>query len=664
MSACGSLPICKQNCSVATQWRLANNGQIQADADVVGAGVRNCSISWQIMLDKANISVQVIISFIVTAHATFIVVVLGYLTYSFEDVCTNQADIKFVECVRWFLMRVYALLRHVGSKLLRRSAPVSDKNEGEAGSDLLEKEDNPARKYRIEAFRDFMLALSDQQLVTGLAMLVAGFGRWSEISIYSANVVSALAFFSASVHMGTLDFLITYLRGHGIVKGCRVFAMMCTLLLLIFILGMQLSSTWWVDDQRSNLFVICAGFVLARLYVILILIWQHYLKLHMLYSRWGRLPQGEDLETKKKLVRYGIKEFDYRENLYKQRAREEIMKPPTWRRKIVTWRLVESFAFHEVCGSPVWQIAWLLYANVYGAILIFVLRKDHGGTVGPFNTMGFGQIVPVFLLVLLIFALVESVYGYTDAVKEIAAQEGSGQSETASASSFTPTEGDSLVYGPPSELTEETGDEQDPEESLFETPSCEGSPSTPLHEIQNNHQNTEQLDVASLTTTDLAEWEEAKEILEPAAHFEQEVLGSAMEHQRHENQARRDSQLILPGIIRAHSSGIEAPARSRLSANTLHRVRRKEGQPTRQEHWKFSTTTQKQPKPLTTNESSLFFLQPPTTALRGSTPKALLASLLPHVPHFSGTLSRTALLPSSPVLSRKRWWMCPQYLGR
>ncbi|KAK5549693.1 hypothetical protein LTR46_011906, partial [Exophiala xenobiotica] len=320
MSACGSLPICKQNCSVATQWRLANNGQIQADADVVGAGV--------------------IISFIVTAHATFIVVVLGYLTYSFEDVCTNQADIKFVECVRWFLMRVYALLRHVGSKLLRRSAPVSDKNEGEAGSDLLEKEDNPARKYRIEAFRDFMLALSDQQLVTGLAMLVAGFGRWSEISIYSANVVSALAFFSASVHMGTLDFLITYLRGHGIVKGCRVFAMMCTLLLLIFILGMQLSSTW--------------------LYVILILIWQHYLKLHMLYSRWGRLPQGEDLETKKKLVRYGIKEFDYRENLYKQRAREEIMKPPTWRRKIVTWRLVESFAFHEVCGSRVWQIASLL----------------------------------------------------------------------------------------------------------------------------------------------------------------------------------------------------------------------------------------------------------------------------------------------------------------
>ncbi|EXJ64296.1 hypothetical protein A1O7_00632 [Cladophialophora yegresii CBS 114405] len=256
-------------------------------------------------------------------------------------------------------------------------------------------------------------------------MLVAGFGHWSEISIYSANVVSGLAYFSTSVHMGTLDYLITYLRGHGIVKGCRVFAMVCTLLLLLFILGMQLSSAWWVDDQTSNLFVICAfwdfstrwntyddaGFVLARLYVMVILVWQHYLRIDILYSRWGRLPQGEDLMTKKRLVKYGIEDFDYREILYKQRAREEIITPRTWRRTIVTWTLIESFAFHEICGSRVWQIATLLYANVYGAILIFALREDHQGTVGPFNTMGFGQIVPVFLLALLIFALVESVHG-------------------------------------------------------------------------------------------------------------------------------------------------------------------------------------------------------------------------------------------------------------
>lgn len=353
-------------------------------------------------------------------------VVLGYLTFSFEDDCTNKADIKIVGCFRWFLKRLYLVLRQTCGKLLRHTDAVNvGLSDNVIRFDLPERQEHPARKYRIEAFRDFMLALSDQQLVTGLAMLVAGFGHWNEISIYSANVVSALAYFSASVHMGTLDFLMTYLRGHGIVKGCRVFAMVCTLTLLVFLLGMGLSSTWYVDNKRSNLFLICAfwnfafgwdtydglGYVVSRLYIIGILIWLHYERIDTLYSVWGPLPQGEDLMTKKKLERYGIKGFDYREKRYKQRARQIIVVAPNWRRTFATLRLVESFAFHEVFGSRIAQISSLLYANIYGAILIFDLRRAHEGTVGPFNTMGFGQIVPVFLLVLLIFALIESVYG-------------------------------------------------------------------------------------------------------------------------------------------------------------------------------------------------------------------------------------------------------------
>ena len=39
MSICKLQPVCKANCSVATQWALAETGQIQADADIVGAGV-------------------------------------------------------------------------------------------------------------------------------------------------------------------------------------------------------------------------------------------------------------------------------------------------------------------------------------------------------------------------------------------------------------------------------------------------------------------------------------------------------------------------------------------------------------------------------------------------------------------------------------------------
>lgn len=270
-----------------------------------------------------------------------------------------------------------------------------------------------------------MLALSDQQLVTGLAMLVACYGRWGGITIYSANVVSALAYFSASVHMGTLDFLTSYLRGHNIVRGCRVFAMICTATLLVFLMLLQLSSSWGVAVDRSNLFVICAfwdytmmsgsldylNYALGKLYVVIVLVYVHFERIKTLYSVWGRLPQGQDLMTKARLVKYGIKDFEYRKDLYKERARNIIIRPPSLGKTLATWRLVESYAFHETHDSRVWQIASLLYANIYGAILIFELRNEHQGTVGPFNTMGFGQIVPVFLLVLLLFALVESVYG-------------------------------------------------------------------------------------------------------------------------------------------------------------------------------------------------------------------------------------------------------------
>ena len=307
----------------------------------------------------------------------------------------------------------------------KKVVPSTAISEGPATADIPEPETDPARKYRIEAFRDFMLALSDQQLVTGLAMLVAGFGGFSDITIYSANVVSALAYFSASVHMGTLDFLTTYLRKHGIVKGFRVVAMMGTAGLLVFLLGMQVKSNWWVRYGRSNLFVSCAlwnptndyttlddlGAALGKAYVIANILLQHGERAWSLYSRLGRLPQGEGVYTSKRWQKHKISNARYRILIYKQRARELMLDNPSWRRTCKSWLMAESFAFHETYDSRLWDIGNLLYSNIYGAILIFQYRRQHEGTVGPFNSWGFGQIVPVFLLALLLFAATESVYG-------------------------------------------------------------------------------------------------------------------------------------------------------------------------------------------------------------------------------------------------------------
>jgi hypothetical protein len=67
-----------------------------------------------------------------------------------------------------------------------------------------EDEDEDARDFRIESLQGFMLSISDQQLVTGLAMLVAGWARYSSITVYSMNIVSGLAFFASSVHIAAV----------------------------------------------------------------------------------------------------------------------------------------------------------------------------------------------------------------------------------------------------------------------------------------------------------------------------------------------------------------------------------------------------------------------------------------------------------------------------
>jgi hypothetical protein len=351
--------------------------------------------------------------------------VLGYLTFSFEDKCKNRADDQIVSMIRHLPQRVNRVLSkplHFLERLRGRQSNKPSRPEETHPGHALEAEDDPARKYRIESIRDFMLALSDQQLVTGVAMLVAAFGRWSEITVYSANVVAALAFFSTSVHIGTLDFLTTYLRRHYVVKGCRVFAMMTTLILLIFILVLQLSIRWWATTGEANLFFICAFWdfslldvsfqlLLTQGYVIVLLLLTHYERIRMLYSEWGLLPQGQDGFTQSAMEKYGIKHFDYRMQIYKNRARQLLLRPASLPRSIATLLMVESFAFHEMRESRYWEVCELLYSNIYGAIIIFYMRDQHEGTVGPFNTMGFGQIVPIFLLALLIFAAVESIYG-------------------------------------------------------------------------------------------------------------------------------------------------------------------------------------------------------------------------------------------------------------
>jgi len=68
-----------------------------------------------------------------------------------------------------------------------------------------------------EAFENLILAFSDQQLVTGLAILIAAYCK-GDITIYSFQVASALAWFSSTIHLATLvvlRVLVVLIRVHS-----------------------------------------------------------------------------------------------------------------------------------------------------------------------------------------------------------------------------------------------------------------------------------------------------------------------------------------------------------------------------------------------------------------------------------------------------------------
>jgi hypothetical protein len=78
---------------------------------------------------------------------------------------------------------------------------------------------------REEAFTRFRLASSDQQLVVGLATLIAAKTNQGMLSLYEFPVALALTWFSSTTHLAALDHLRHYPQQHQTIRNWRVYGM-------------------------------------------------------------------------------------------------------------------------------------------------------------------------------------------------------------------------------------------------------------------------------------------------------------------------------------------------------------------------------------------------------------------------------------------------------
>ncbi|EKG22598.1 hypothetical protein MPH_00066 [Macrophomina phaseolina MS6] len=139
-------------------------------------------------------SAQVILAFLVTAYATLL----------------------FTVCAYWAGLVPDELLNAVDKKIFRAK---SERRPGWS-----------------EAFREGIRAFSDQQIVTGIALIASAYATLNTISVYHWRTVVYLAWMSSNVHLTTLTVLRRMLRTNSAARTLRLTGMLVLLVLLVLAL--------------------------------------------------------------------------------------------------------------------------------------------------------------------------------------------------------------------------------------------------------------------------------------------------------------------------------------------------------------------------------------------------------------------------------------------
>ncbi|KAF3025751.1 hypothetical protein E8E14_014426 [Neopestalotiopsis sp. 37M] len=333
--------------------------------------------------------IGVILAFVLSAYITFIAIFAAYLFGLVDEELLNEVDRR--------LFRIHPYKAGAHSSRGRR-----------------------ARVYRC--VRQVIIVLSDQQMFTGIAIMSAGFRglQTRDISVYHFQIVLYLAWMSSSVHLSAVTLLGSYLRRHRGILLWRFAGMLVLLVMLIVALVPTISNDWgifWWDGMLENR----TGWAIPA------------------YCFWGELwgdgvgpdaPLGFVILAVSYLWKMGGL-FDtttaaYRTYL-KNPIEDAILKSLTypaikyrdserswlwlWTFRLMLGVALPTMAIIE-CASSFAASLWLsLTSLLYGTIQIFIPREQMIPLTGSSeSSWGFGQLVPLILLIQPVGVLFEHLY--------------------------------------------------------------------------------------------------------------------------------------------------------------------------------------------------------------------------------------------------------------
>ena len=278
------------------------------------------------------------------------------------------------------------------------------------------------REIWVEVIEKVVLNISDQQLLTGTAVLIASFWTHCSISVYHFTLASDLAWFSANVHLTTLPLLANLLEKRPVLRNWRVFMMACLAVMLATSSVMQGHWNWYeswaynaqclFDDLYGNVGGEPAFWMAFNLVFIG---WDYPRRIALLYEHPGTAATKWLLEKPEALINSRIEELGRRrmqtlhDRSVKAQAKHEI--PSVALGILVVIRTIHR-VLAAIFASRVMRLLLNIGWFVYGLYNVIHDRNIPTSEMnGTESEMSFGQITPILLLSSTVFVLREAYDG-------------------------------------------------------------------------------------------------------------------------------------------------------------------------------------------------------------------------------------------------------------
>jgi len=346
-------------------------------------------------------------------------VIGGYLSQSLDDTLLDDLDRKVIS---WSSSKIQKLFR------IDETSFVSK------------------REARKEAVTLFILTLSDQQLVTGLAILVSGTLNKDRLTIYELSMLLSLAWFSTTTHLATLDALQIYLKRHRFIRHIRVGGMLAILALLFYLNFIMPASTsamarsvplrcWYARKEEEKLHPSSTvASYLGVITVIIFTLWAYSVRIYPLYRDttvhvWGRSSPSsssssssdDDDDEDRRQVSGENKHFisqpqqeeqeDEEEERISRRAFIRATHLRALRSKPLIIRKFLAAGF-LLSRSFLWSFLLIWFSFSFGLTNLILQRWVLAPRLdGNSGGMGFGQVTSIFLLLLPFLSAGQGYYG-------------------------------------------------------------------------------------------------------------------------------------------------------------------------------------------------------------------------------------------------------------